>query len=58
MPLCYNHGLSSGLAEPLSAGGSVICPASFDAESVFASIRDLGATWCTAGASYHQAILE
>ena len=58
MPLCYTHGLSSGLIPPLAVGGSVICPAGFDADGFFACLAELHPTWYTAGASYHQAIAD
>jgi len=57
MPLCYAHGLGSGLIAPLACGGSVICPSVFDEQTFFACVRTLQPTWFTAAASYHQAIL-
>jgi|GEM_PF-347881 len=58
MPLCYVHGLHSGLMGPLGAGGSAICPTGFDRETFFDCIRNLEPSWYTAGATYQQAILE
>jgi len=58
MPLCYGHGLHSGLMGPLGAGGSAICPTRFDRDTFFDCIRNLEPDWYTAGATYQQAILE
>src|SRR5207245_272921 len=48
MPLCYNHGLYSGLISPLAIGCTVICLPAFDAESFLACMRDFSPTWYTA----------
>lgn len=58
MPLCYQHGLNSGLMSPLAAGCAVICPPAFDQQSFFACMREFSPTWYTASFSYHRAILE
>jgi oxalate---CoA ligase len=58
MPLCYTHGLNSGLIGPLAAGGSSIFPPAVSADTFLACLRDLQPTWYTAGFTYHQAILE
>ena len=58
MPLCYMHGLSSGLTGPLAAGGSAICPSDFEKETFLACLAQLRPTWYTAAASYHEAILD
>ena len=58
MPLCYTHGLNSGLIGPLAAGGSSIFPPAVTAEIFLACLRDLEPTWYTAGFTYHQAILD
>jgi acyl-CoA synthetase (AMP-forming)/AMP-acid ligase II/thioesterase domain-containing protein/acyl carrier protein len=57
MPLHYMHGINSGLTAPLLAGGSVICPPSFDEETFFDCLRSLRPTWYTAGATHHLNIL-
>lgn len=57
MPLCYLHGLNSGLFGPLLAGGAAICPESFDQQSFRDGVNEHGATWYTAGATHQQAIL-
>ncbi|MGA8258643.1 MAG: AMP-binding protein [Arenicellales bacterium] len=56
MPLCYAHGLYTGVFTPLLQGGSVIYPPAFEAESFLRCLRDLDPTWYTAGASHHQEI--
>jgi acyl-CoA synthetase (AMP-forming)/AMP-acid ligase II len=58
MPLCYHHGLNSGLMTPLAAGCGTICPPGFDAETFIACMRTLSPTWYTAGFTHQQAILE
>ena len=58
MPLCYHHGLNSGLMLPLVAGSTVICPPTFDVETFLACMRDFSPTWYTASFTYHQVILE
>ena len=57
MPLCYAHGLYSGLITPLAAGGSAILPPQFDEATFLRCLRQLSPTWYTAGATHHQAIL-
>lgn len=56
MPLCYMHGLNSGLTGPLLTGGSVICPSQFDRETFLECMCTLEPDWYTAGSTYHQAI--
>jgi len=58
MPLCYHHGLNSGLMSPLAAGCAVICPPAFDVETFLACMSEFSPTWYTASFTYHQAILE
>ena len=58
MPLCYSHGLNSGLIGPLVSGGSAICPPVFDRATFLTCVRELLPTWYTAGFTYHQAIFE
>jgi acyl-CoA synthetase (AMP-forming)/AMP-acid ligase II/pimeloyl-ACP methyl ester carboxylesterase len=57
MPLCYNHGLNSGLIAALAAGCAVVCPPTFDADTFFACMRDFSPTWYTGSFTYHSAIL-
>lgn len=56
MPLCYAHGLFTGLIGPLAAGGSVVLPKRFDQSTFMMCLLDLSPTWYTAGATHHQAI--
>jgi len=58
MPLCYAHGLVTGTIMPLVVGGAVIEPATFDAKTFFACMREFLPTWYTATPPYHQAILD
>ena len=58
MPLCYHHGLNSGLMLPLAAGATVICPSDFDTETFLTCMVDFSPTWYTASFTYHQTILE
>ena len=57
MPLCYTHGLYSGLLFSLLAGGSVVLPERFDEDSFLDALASLAPTWYTAGSTQHQAIL-
>lgn len=57
MPLCYAHGLYSGLTTGLAAGGSSILPPRFDEQTFMRCLEQLAPTWLTAGATHHQAIL-
>jgi oxalate---CoA ligase len=57
MPLCYGHGLYTGLLIPLLTGGSTILPDRFDRETFLDCVRSLSPTWYTAGPTQQQAIL-
>ena len=57
-PLHLHSGINAGLMVPLSAGGSVILPAGFDAVAFFDQIAFFGATWYVGSPAYHDAILE
>lgn len=57
MPLCYAHGLNSGLIGPLGAGGGVICAPAFTAAVFLDCLHRLAPSWYTAGATHQQAIL-
>lgn len=56
MPLYHSHGLSSGLASPIAAGGSVIPMAQFDVETFFRLLETLAPTWFTAVFTFHHQI--
>ena len=57
MPLCYGHGLYTGLLIPVLAGGSAVLPSRFDEETFMECLTSLGPTWYTAGPAHQQAIL-
>jgi acyl-CoA synthetase (AMP-forming)/AMP-acid ligase II len=57
MPLFHIHGIMAGLLAPLSAGGSVICTAGFDAFKFHRWIDDLRPTYYTAVPTMHQMVL-
>ncbi len=57
MPLCYNHGLNTGLMTPLAAGGSVILPPAFDIDSFLECLRTCEPTYYTASFTYHRTIV-
>ena len=57
MPLFHIHGLITGLAAPLSCGGSVFCAPGFNALKFFAAMEAAHPTWYTAVPTMHQAIL-
>ena len=56
MPLCYGHGIYSGLLFSLLTGGSVILPERSDEESFIEALTTLRPTWYTAGPTHHEAI--
>jgi acyl-CoA synthetase (AMP-forming)/AMP-acid ligase II/acyl carrier protein len=53
-----NAGIRRGLLPPLLVGGSVICPASLDAETLVDSMEKLAPTYYFASAATHIAVLE
>jgi acyl-CoA synthetase (AMP-forming)/AMP-acid ligase II/surfactin synthase thioesterase subunit/acyl carrier protein len=57
MPLCYGHGLYTGLLIPLLTGGSTILPDRFDREEFLKCLRTFSPTWYTAGPVQQRAIL-
>jgi oxalate---CoA ligase len=57
MPLYHSHGLSSGLASPIAAGGCIAPMAQFDIETFFRLLETLDPTWYTAVFTIHQHIL-
>ena len=58
MPLCYMHGLNSGLFGPLLSGSASICPNGFNRDDFVCALKTLGATWYTAGATHQRAIMS
>ena len=56
MPLFHQHGLSTALSVPLSAGGSVICMADFDIETFFRWLVVLRPTWYSGSYTFHHAV--
>ena len=57
-PLHLHSGINIGLMVTLSAGGSIILPARFEAGEFFDQLDRLGATWFVGSPAYHDAILE
>lgn len=57
MPLCYGHGLYTGLLFPLLTGGSTILPTEFEEEAFLRYLSTLGPTWYTAGPAHQRAVL-
>ncbi|MBL8709523.1 MAG: AMP-binding protein [Rhodospirillaceae bacterium] len=57
MPLFHIHGLVGALLSSLHAGGSVYCPAGFNALKFFAQLDESEATWYSAVPTMHQTIL-
>ena len=58
MPMFHGHGLKSSLLVPLASGSGVICTREFDVGSLFRQMAELNATWYSAAAAIHQAILQ
>jgi acyl-CoA synthetase (AMP-forming)/AMP-acid ligase II len=58
MPLFHIHGLVAGLLAPLASGGSVVCPAGFDAFKFAGWVENQRPTWYTAVPTMHQVILQ
>lgn len=58
MPLFHIHGLIGALLSSLHAGGSVYCPAGFNALKFFAQLDESQATWYSAVPTMHQTILS
>ncbi|WP_374384258.1 acyl--CoA ligase [Dongia sp.] len=57
MPLFHIHGLVGALLSSLHAGGSVYCPAGFNALKFFAQLDMAEATWYSAVPTMHQTVL-
>jgi acyl-CoA synthetase (AMP-forming)/AMP-acid ligase II len=58
MPLFHIHGIIAALLASISAGGSVVCPASFNAPKFFEWVDEYKPTWYTAVPTMHSAILS
>jgi acyl-CoA synthetase (AMP-forming)/AMP-acid ligase II len=57
MPLCYGHGLYTGLLIPLLTAGGTILPDRFEEEEFLECVSTLSPTWYTAGPVQQEAIL-
>ena len=57
MPLFHIHGLIGGLLASLVIGGSVVCPAGFNAPKFFEWLKEFEPTWYSAVPTMHQLIL-
>ena len=57
MPLFHIHGLIAALLASIRAGGSIVCPPQFGAESFFARLNEFKPTWYTAVPTMHQSVL-
>jgi oxalate---CoA ligase len=57
MPLYHIHGLIGATLASLAGGGSIVCPAAFDAAAFFAWLEEFRPSWYTAVPTIHQAIL-
>lgn len=58
MPLFHAHGLLISTLASLLAGGSVVYPAGFEAESFFHWLQEFDPTWYTASPTIHQAVID
>ena len=58
MPMFHGHGLKSSLLVPLANGSGVICTREFDVGSFLRQVTEMDATWYSAAAAIHQAILQ
>ena len=58
MPLFHIHGLMAGLLAPLAAGGSAVCPPTFNGAEIFRWIETTGPTWMTAVPTMYQTMLD
>jgi acyl-CoA synthetase (AMP-forming)/AMP-acid ligase II len=56
VPLFHTHGLNGALLSTIAAGGSIVCPPSFQAPRFLQWLEDFQATWYTAVPAIHQAI--
>jgi acyl-CoA synthetase (AMP-forming)/AMP-acid ligase II/thioesterase domain-containing protein/acyl carrier protein len=57
MPLFHGGGIAASLAASLTAGGSVVCTAGFDADKFFDWLGSFRPTWFTAVPAMHRAIV-
>ena len=58
MPLFHVHGLVGSTLSQLAAGGAVVTPRRFAPGRFADQCRAHGATWFSAGPTFHQAVLE
>ena len=58
MPLFHIHGLVAGLLAPLSVGGRIVCPPTFDPTQVGDWLREFRPTWYSAAPTVHQSMLD
>lgn len=57
MPLFHIHGLVGCMLSTLASGGTLICPAGFNALEFWKLVETFKATWYTAAPTMHQLIL-
>lgn len=57
MPLFHIHGISASLNATLASGGTVICPAGFDALKFWGIVDAFKPTWYSAVPTMHQMLL-
>jgi acyl-CoA synthetase (AMP-forming)/AMP-acid ligase II len=57
MPLFHVHGLIGATLSPLSAGGTVVVPPRFSAQSFWPAVRAHGVTWYSAVPTIHQVLV-
>jgi acyl-CoA synthetase (AMP-forming)/AMP-acid ligase II len=58
MPLFHIHGIAASLLASLATGGTVVCPAGFDALRFFGWIQTYRPSWYSAVPTMHQLILS
>jgi acyl-CoA synthetase (AMP-forming)/AMP-acid ligase II len=57
MPLFHIHGIVASLLAALAGGGSVVCPAGFDALKFWGWVSEFRPTWYSAVPTMHQLLL-
>ncbi|MFV9503344.1 MAG: acyl--CoA ligase [Oscillochloridaceae bacterium umkhey_bin13] len=57
MPLFHIHGIVASLLSTLASGGTVICPAGFDAIKFWSWVEEFRPTWYSAVPTMHQLLL-
>jgi acyl-CoA synthetase (AMP-forming)/AMP-acid ligase II len=58
MPLFHIHGIVASMLAPLASGGSVVCPAAFDALRFWSWVDEFRPTWYSAVPAIHQLLLS